>query len=63
MMGEHDCFHQANPWPIKDDVLGRFDAGDAEFRDDIVWIRLDWELDCSGRTGFVPVESIEKQLV
>ena len=51
-----------DPWPPEDGVVGRFGIEDAELRDDVVWIRSNRELDCSERTGFAPVESIEKRL-
>ena len=43
-------------------VVGRFDVKDAKLCDDVVWISSDRELDCAGRRGFTPFESIKKRL-
>ena len=62
MMDGWNYSHLVDPWPPENGAVGRFDVKDTELCDDIVWIRSDQKFDCAGRTGFTPVESIEKQL-
>jgi len=59
-MGGRDRSHHVDPWPPEDRVIGGLDVNNAELRDDIEWISVDWELNHAGGTGLIFVESVEK---
>ena len=47
---------------LEDSVVGRFDVKNAEFHDNVVWIRSNGERDCSRRAQLALVKYIEKRL-
>ena len=49
MMSGRDLSHHVDPQPPENGIVGGCVIQDAEFRDDIVWIGMDRELNHAGR--------------